>query len=110
MSLESKHICKTGTQLHQWLTEALLVWLLALVADPYTLWRVDSSLSEGEVAWPQATATAQDIGWGDTEAVGPPWSEGAGRMQSYGYGYGYESEGEVQPGTSSAPLSPGCVL
>lgn len=74
-----------------------------LAVDPYTLWRVDSSLSEGEVAWPQEAATAQDVlvGWGEAGVGG-----GAVLISNSGYG----SEGEVQPGISSGALSPGRVL
>ena len=66
---------------------------------------MDSSLSEGEVAWPQEAATAGDIGWEDV-AEAPRAGGSVGLIPNYGY----ESEGEVQPGISSAALSPGRVL
>ena len=75
--------------------------IAALGSDPYTLWHVDSSLSEGEVAWPQEAATAQDAGWGEA-----PIAAAGGLMPNYGY----ESEGEVPPGVTSDALSPGRVL
>jgi hypothetical protein len=65
---------------------------------------VDSSLSEGEVAWPQEAATAGDVGWGNV--VAPQAGGSAGLIPNYGY----ESEGEVQAGISDAALSPGRVL
>ena len=71
--------------------------------DPYNLWRVDSSLSEGEVAWPQQAATAQDVGRPEVPA---PVEFGAALMPNFGY----ESEGEVQPGISNGHVSPGRVL
>lgn len=99
-------------------------------ADPYTLWRVDSSLSEGEVGWPQQTATRQDVGWARSQPTTTTYfpgrsltdgvclqgdepgsmGMGAGAFGGSVPGAGYESDGEVAPGMTSGVLSPGRVM
>ena len=90
-------------------------------ADPRNVWKVDSSLSEGEVAWPQSAAGAQTFDGCDPRwpvarsaradvAGSHRYAQTAGASAGPVWQHGYESDGEVQPGVTSAALSPGRVV